>query len=212
MIAWEHKDCHGQSLTQAPWLILSPEALTPELIEEVIHRSQGIPLTITETPRCIIRELGDSDLSSLCRLQEENKNNPAGCFFPESCAEPDVYLNNYIKCQYPFYGFGLFGIYIKSPLSFAGIAGFYMTNLPDCPAGISYSLLKKHQHQGYAREAIKALLIEGRKRWQLTRVAAEIHPTNTASLTLAEAIGIPTIQTQRLPSQSDQKYQNLSPS
>jgi RimJ/RimL family protein N-acetyltransferase len=148
-------------------------------------------LTITETPRCIIRELSQADLSSLCLLQRENNNNPAGCFFPESCAEPDVYLRDYIKFQYPFYGFGLFGIYIKPDLTFAGIAGYSASELPDIPAAISYALLKKYQHQGYARESLQSLLKEGRDRWQLNEVIARIQPDNTDSVRLAKDMGVP---------------------
>lgn len=198
VIAFSHEDVRCESLMKAPWLILSPQSLTPDLIEEVISRSEGTPLTITETSRCIIRELSQADLPSLCLLQRENNNNPAGCFFPESCAEPDLFLHDYIQYQYPFYGFGLFGIYLKADLSFAGIAGFYLcdnpNNIPDdnpnTQTAISYALLKEYQHQGYAKEALQALLKEGKVRWQLTDVIAVIHPDNRKSVRLARDLGL----------------------
>ena len=191
VIAFSHEDAKGESLFKAPWLILSEEGLTPDLIEEVLNRSQGIPMIISCTSRCIIRELSQADLSSLCLLQRENNNNPAGCFFPESCAEPDVFLHNYINNQYPFYGFGLFGIFLKPDLTFAGIAGFCASNHPGDTVTISYALLERYQHQGYAREAMTALLQERRDRWGIGDVMAIIHPGNRVSVRLAEDLGIP---------------------
>ena len=96
-------------------------------LNEVYCRHYKKPLTITTTNRCIIRELTTRQLPELLQLQEENKNNPSGCFFPQNCttyAEAEEFLQNYIKNQYAFYGYGIYGIFNKENETFLGIVGF----------------------------------------------------------------------------------------
>lgn len=110
-----------------PWLILDTDGLSPFFLNEVYCRHYKKPLTITTTNRCIIRELTTRQLPELLQLQEENKNNPSGCFFPQNCttyAEAEEFLQNYIKNQYAFYGYGIYGIFNKENETFLGIAGF----------------------------------------------------------------------------------------
>ena len=110
-----------------PWLILDTDALSPFFLNEVYCRHYKKPLTIITTNRCIIRELTTRQLPELLQLQEENKNNPSGCFFPQTCTtytEAEEFLQNYIKNQYAFYGYGIYGIFNKENENFLGIAGF----------------------------------------------------------------------------------------
>ena len=194
VIAFAHEANRGESLMGAPWLILSPDSLTPDLVEEACARSLDLPLVIARTSRCLIRELTFSDLPCLLQLQEENKKDPGGCFFPGECAAPDRFLRDYLRYQYSFYGFGLFAVLINHTApacpAFAGIAGFSATGLADAQAEISYGFLKQYQHQGYAREAVEALLYEGKRRWQLEKIAARIRPGHQPSLRLARQFSI----------------------
>ena len=85
VIAFSHKNNRQESLMGTPWLILATDALSPFFLNEVYCRHYKKPLTITTTNRCIIRELTTRQLPELLQLQEENKNNPSGCFFPQNC-------------------------------------------------------------------------------------------------------------------------------
>ena len=127
VIAFSHENNRQESLMGTPWLILDVNALNPFFLNEVYCRHYKCPLTITTTNRCIIRELTTRQLPELLQLQEENKNNPAGRFFPQTCstyAESEEFLQNYIKNQYAFYGYGIYGIFNKENETFLGIAGF----------------------------------------------------------------------------------------
>ena len=127
VIAFSHKNNKQESLMGTPWLILDTDALSPFFLNEVYCRHYKKPLTITTTNRCIIRELTTRQLPELLQLQEENKNNPSGCFFPQTCTtytEAEEFLQNYIKNQYAFYGYGIYGIFNKENENFLGIAGF----------------------------------------------------------------------------------------
>lgn len=127
VIAFSHKNNKQESLMGTPWLILDTDALSPFFLNEVYCRHYKKPLTIITTNRCIIRELTTRQLPELLQLQEENKNNPSGCFFPQTCTtytEAEEFLQNYIKNQYAFYGYGIYGIFNKENENFLGIAGF----------------------------------------------------------------------------------------
>ena len=127
VIALSHKNNRQESLMGTPWLILDTYALSPFFLNEVYCRHYNQPLTITTTNRCIIRELTTKQLPELLQLQEENKNNPSGCFFPQTCTtytEAEEFLQNYVKNQYAFYGYGIYGIFNKENETFLGIAGF----------------------------------------------------------------------------------------
>lgn len=133
-IALSHENNSHESLMETPWLILDSNALSPFFLEEVYCRYYHLPVTITTTNRCIIRELTLKQLSELLQLQEENKGNPSGCFFPPNyCTHSaaEEFLLNYIKNQYAFYGYGIYGIFKKENNTFLGIAGFSPTeNIP----------------------------------------------------------------------------------
>lgn len=130
VIALSHKNNKQESLMGTPWLILDSDVLNPFFLEEVYCRYYHLPVTITTTKRCIIRELTLKQLPELLQLQEENKGNPSGCFFPPNCrthSEAEEFLLNYIKNQYTFYGYGIYGIFKKENNTFLGIAGFSPT-------------------------------------------------------------------------------------
>lgn len=127
VIAFSHKNNRQESLMGTPWLILDTDGLSPFFLNEVYCRHYKKPLTIITTNRCIIRELTTRQLPELLQLQKENKNNPSGCFFPQTYttyAEAEEFLQNYIKNQYAFYGYGIYGIFNKEKETFLGIVGF----------------------------------------------------------------------------------------
>ena len=148
VIAVSHAGNASEELMGTPWLVLSPEALTPEFLSEVYCRHHSLPLIVTETSRCLLRELTTADYPALSKLQQENAGNPEGCFFPADInaskptlpdnptpipgqlpapdrhAEWKDFLANYIAHQYPFFGFGLYAILNKASGEFMGIAGF----------------------------------------------------------------------------------------
>lgn len=136
-IALSHEKNQQESLMDTPWLILDADALSPFFLQEVYCRHYHLPLTITTTNRCIIQELTMKQLPELILLQEENKDNPSGCFFPQNCSttsQKEEFLLNYIKNQYTFYGYGIYGIFHKENTTFLGIAGFSpLENIPVQP-------------------------------------------------------------------------------
>lgn len=189
-IAFSHENNKQETLMGTPWMILDADALSPFFLREVYCRHHHIHLMITTTARCTIRELTVKQLPELLLLQKENKNNPSGCFFPQNCCTTvaaETFLLDYIKNQYSFYGYGIYGIFKKTDDTFLGIAGFSpLENTEDYYVEIGYSILKEWQRQGFASEALPALLHFEKEYLRFTEVITRIEKENIASIRLAK--------------------------
>lgn len=221
VIAVSHEGNSSEDLMGTPWLILSPEALTPEFLYEVYCRYYRQPMWILRTQRCLLRELCQEDFGPLDLLQQENVQNSDGCFFPTGCHSPEEFLYDYIRHQYPFFGFGIYAVLEKESEDFMGIAGFAGVTeaAPDgdrlfpatqdrvedsstiitadtsashrqLSAEVSYALLSKYQHRGFAEEVLRGLIAYGRKKGGFEQFIARIRPENAASVALAKKCGI----------------------
>lgn len=195
VIAVSHTGNSSEELMGTPWLILSPEALTRDFLYKVYCRHYERPMWILETERCRLRELSAEDFDALLLLQKENAQNPEGCFFPAGCDDPEDFLMNYIRHQYPFFDFGLYAVLEKETGNFMGIAGFTgITEIASdgisLSAEVSYALLQKYQRRGLAKEVLLALLSYGRKTGEFRQFTARIRPDNVASAALARKCGI----------------------
>lgn len=195
VIAVSHTGNSSEELMGTPWLILSPEALTRDFLYKVYCRHYERPMWILETERCRLRELSAEDFDALLLLQKENAQNPEGCFFPAGCDNPEDFLMNYIRHQYPFFDFGLYAVLEKETGNFMGIAGFTgITEIASdgisLSAEVSYALLQKYQRRGLAKEVLLALLSYGRKTGGFRQFTARIRPDNVASAALAKKCGI----------------------
>lgn len=182
-IAFSHENNRHESLMGTPWLILDPESITPFFLEKVYHRSFHLPLSVLESARCFLRELTMNDFPGLSVLQEENKDNPSGCFFPENCPDCKQFLSDYINHQYNFYDYGIYGIFLKNTEEFIGIAGF-----SPCENGqtqVGYSIQKRWQNQGFSSEILPPLLAFGKNELGLSHIVARIREDNIFSIRLA---------------------------
>lgn len=190
VIAFSHENNKQESLMKTPWMILDVTALNPFFLKEVYCRHYHLPLTITTTSRCVIRELSPAQLPELLLLQEENKNNLSGCFFPQDCStctQAKKFLSDYIKNQYAFYGYGIYGIFQKNDDTFLGIAGFSpIENTEEYSIEIGYSIQKKWQRQGVASEVLPALLQFGKEYLGFTEIVTRIKKSNIGSIRLAQ--------------------------
>lgn len=226
VIAWSHKNNPDESLMAAPWMILEPEALTEEYLSEVLCRHQGLPVTVCQTERCYLRELVMGDLEQLLSLDAEQEVDSAGRFFrfsTEDLTPSDKYslensnqktlLEEYIRCQYPFYGYGIYAAFHRESNEFLGIAGFsaYETteitedNMTDIPrqeeaedvietlsVEIGYAVKKEYRRQGYAKEWLHGLTqwIKDYYKPDSVKIVARIQVGNEASIRTAKSCGI----------------------
>lgn len=69
------------------------------------------------------------------------------------------------------------------------IGVFAVVRMPGSEAELSYLVAEKYQRNGYAKEALKAIILWIMREWQSERIFAEIHQDNAASKTFIKSLG-----------------------
>lgn len=191
VIALRHLYNRKEDLIECPVLILDASALTPEYLDEIFHRHYGLPLTILETDRVFLREFTMNNLNDLILLDKENEGQPDACFFPadyKSYDDRQAFLSDYISHQYPFYGYGIYGIFQKEGEVFIGISGFASGDILRDHVPVSYAILQKYQGKGYAKEAVAPLSGYAKEYFEFSGCYARIRPENQPSIRLVEGL------------------------
>lgn len=70
-----------------------------------------------------------------------------------------------------------------------GIGVFAAARVSDSEAEVSYLVSGEYQRKGYAREALKSIILWVRRQWQPDRIIAEIHQDNTVSRAFIKSLG-----------------------
>ncbi len=144
---------------------------------------------ILETPRLILREFVPEDLAGLYRLYEESDTR----YIDPLSKDPDeelIVLKNYIHYIYGFYGFGLWAVCLKETGELIGRCGLHVMFIgDDGEYELGYMVSRKCEGQGYAAEAVKAILEYADEELEAPRVVIKIHEDNTRSIRFAEKIG-----------------------
>lgn len=99
---------------------------------------------------------------------------------------------------YEQYGYGPLRVALAADDTEIGICGLFRRDGLDEP-DLGYSILPQYCGQGYAFEAASAVLDYARGGLGLARIAALISPANTASIGLAQKLGLRFERPLRLP-------------
>jgi HAD superfamily hydrolase (TIGR01509 family) len=166
-------------------------ALNYKVLEHTLMRSLGLPITIQETKRLIIRELSVEDIRDLYQIYQ----NPEICMYIEGMDEYiDIEIEKhkaYIKNVYAFYNYGLWGIFSKDTNELIGKCGIQNQTIDDKPEiELSYLLDRTHWGYGYALECCQAVFHYAAKELGLTRIVAVIAKLNSRSIRVAECLGM----------------------
>lgn len=103
-------------------------------------------------------------------------------------AQATVYLDSWGGMQYRRDGFGHYALELRDSGAFIGTAGLICK--PELPhPHLGYALLDRHAGQGYAREAVRALMAHAPGLWGLTMLCAIVSPDNASSLRLLSDVG-----------------------
>lgn len=166
-------------------------ALSYSYMERTLIRYLGLPITIKETKRLIIRELSVEDIKDLYQIYQ----NPDVCRYIEGMDEYiEIEIEKhkaYIKNVYAFYNYGLWGIFSKTNKALIGRCGI-QNQIIDNQAEIelSYLLDRNHWGYGYALECCQAVFSYAADELGITRLVAAIDRLNTRSIRLAERLGM----------------------
>lgn len=147
---------HGCPVTVSdePWTgdlaVTDWTAVTPERITAAARRRLSLPLYIAETERLFLRELTEEDRPLVLGLIRDDADGPGEA----RLRDPETFAA-YVKNQYRFYEYGLWGVFRKEDGAFLGLCGFG----PDEEDGIpelGYHIAAGERGKGYAYEAALA--------------------------------------------------------
>jgi ribosomal-protein-alanine N-acetyltransferase len=146
-------------------------------------------LIIVETEHLLLRPLTLSDLDDLAALYAD----PEVMRFlggPRNKEEVRHILNKYIR-EYKMYGHSFFATIQKSDQRFIGQCGLLYQEVDELPeVELAYVLAPEYWQRGLALEGTRALKDYGLQQLGFPRVISLIPPDNTASIHIAEKIGM----------------------
>ena len=154
------------------YAVLDYADIDEKYLEKVACRYLHIPVCIGKVDGIKIRELCMDDFYSLSKFRE----------FPFKNIKE---LQEYIDFHYDFYGYGLYVFENKKEVM--GLAGFYNE---DNRCFLSYMTDKKYRRRGYAFKVCKYLLKYIKKKIGVRDVYTRIDISNTASIKLADKLGV----------------------
>lgn len=194
-----------ESLSGTKYAIEGIEGIEWEYFYKVYQRFMGEPWHITDTKRCLIREMGVQDLDDLYELYSypEVTRYTEGLFSQKE--QEKQYIEDYIQCVYEYYGFGTWLIFRKEDGKLIGRAGFnYRPGFEEAELGfvIGYPYWRK----GYAYEVCKHILEIGKSAYDLEKVQALAEKENIASIQLLKKLGFIYIEDIVLEGRAYQRY------
>lgn len=176
----------GQDLSPAHYLAETPEAADERFLERVVRREKGLPWTIGESDRLILREF---TLEDMIWISEENEGEDDRVFCNREL------LQAYIREQYGFYEYGIWAVVRREDGKIIGKAGVSDCNIrreteeaSDMQLELGYHIFAPYRRQGYAEEACRIILDYVDEEYGCP-VYAVVKRTNLPSVRLLEKLG-----------------------
>lgn len=177
----------GGYLPGVDYVVEDLDSADEEFLERAARRHLGLPWNICETRRLTIRELTMEDAPYLAPL------------FGEQEEIRDERLAAYIRCQYPFYEYGIWGLEAKTEGGMGnkilvGWAGFSPWDEEgEDVLELGYYIREPFRRQGYAKEACRAVVDYGKNRLGVNQVVCRIARSNQASIRIASGLHVKVI-------------------
>ena len=164
-----------------------------EFINEQFLRANNLPVTILTTHHLVIRELTPLDIYELHKIYQK----PGACTYIEPM-NPDVNEEvlkhiSYMDKVYNFYGYGLWGVFLKDSDKLIGRCGIQNKIIDDeIIVELGYLIDPDYQQQGYAFEATSNIINSLYDRYGIDTVHAIIDKENLPSINLALKLSMET--------------------
>lgn len=207
VIGFINKNSGNQDLSKACILIEGFEEIDYDFVNKAYLRANNLPLTIAETRHLVLRELTPEDIPALHKIRTK----------PEVAKYLDVTMDfleteiekqkAYIKNIYHFYGYGLWGVFLKETNELIGQCGIQNTSVGgndsvgnNASARDNASLRDTEEFElgylidsscwghGYGKECTQAVLDLAFHHFSMDRIVSVIHSGNLPSLSVAEEL------------------------
>lgn len=192
--AWLREDNKSQNLSAAFYGLESPEDLDMDFYEKVYRREKGIPWDITETDRCLVREMIPEDAEALAAIYRHPDISKYLDDFPKDKECGAQYIREY-QLQYRFCEYGVWSVVEKATGNVIGRVGFSQIT-QDCMEGaikdqpqFGYLIGVPWQRRGLAYEVCSAVLSYAEEALGFENVLLWTRKDNTASVQLCRKLG-----------------------
>lgn len=180
--------CSERDFSGIPYAVTDTEDLDEKYLERIWQRYRGIPWTICETERCLVRETTLEDVDSFYGIYRDKSITAYMEDLFEDREQERQYIRDYIEKVYGFYGFGMWTVCLRETKEVIGRAGLSMREGFEEPE-LGYVIGKNWQGQGIATEVCREILAYGRDELGFEQVRALMHPENEASKRLCCKLG-----------------------
>ncbi|MBQ9926715.1 MAG: GNAT family N-acetyltransferase [Lachnospiraceae bacterium] len=188
VLGFYHERNAGEMFEQIPYAVSDAAEVTYRSYNEAYRRLAGIPWDILETNRLFVRESTVEDVDDFYRIYGE----PSITYYMEDLfqnpEEEKVYMQEYIRQMYGFYGFGMWTVILKEENRIIGRAGLNTREGYDLPE-LGFVIEKEYQKHGYAHEACEAILKYAKEELLFDKVQALVEAENRASVKLLQKLG-----------------------
>lgn len=180
----------GVRLSRVDIVIQGFEELNAEFFHLTYRRHHGLPWTIAETERLLLRESVAEDFDELYAFYQEPGMADYMPGMERGKEEERDLFEAYIRRMYPFFSYGLWTVLEKDSGRVIGRAGLENGTYQGEPVlEVGYMLGRKYQHRGYGIEAVQAITDYGFAAVGAEAVYAFIHEENEKSLKLIQRAG-----------------------
>ncbi len=194
MISIGYSDPHlsAPALWRAALLVEGFDEIDHTFLEQV-HQDyhDDVPKTIVTTDRLLIREFIPSDFDALYAIWQEPD---IRCYlegFTNNYTIEKAKFTAYIQNIYPYYGYGLWGVFLKTKEQLIGQCGIELKNRKDTAVHeIGYLIGKQYRGKGYAKECVNAVISYAFDKLSAPRILAVIDKRNLKSIRFAEQNGM----------------------
>ncbi len=189
-IGYANPNSGNQDLSQAAILVEGFDEVDHAFVKK-IYEANNRPLTILTTDRLIIKELTLEDIPDLFHIYQQ----PGILeFLDDFTNNLDVELEKhkaYIQNIYDYYGYGLWGVFLKENNHLIGRCGIELKMLGDEEIyEIGYLLDTTYQGLGYAKEFVTNIINYCFIELNIPCITAIIDKNNVSSLHLAQKVGM----------------------
>lgn len=180
-----------QNLAKADYIVEGFDEVDYNFVNQVYCRIYKEPVIIITTKHFIIRELTEADVDALYLIRTEPEIRRYLLDKETDAMVEKEKLKAYISNVYNYYGFGLWGVFLKKNGLLVGQCGIDLKMHDDeAIYELGYFLSKAYQGKGYAYEFVSAVIDYCFTELKLDKITAFIEKDNKKSIYLAEKLGM----------------------
>jgi HAD superfamily hydrolase (TIGR01509 family) len=180
----------NQNLSRTICLIEGFDEVNYKFLNQIYQYVYWEPAVILETEHFIIKELSEADMNALYEIYQKPDVKKYLSRLDNLSTEKEKH-KAYIKSVYQYYGFGLWGVFLKDTHQLVGRCGIELKVINQNEEyEIGYLLDPAFQGKGYAKEFVSKIIEYGYHTLHITKLMAIIETNNIRSIRLAEAVGM----------------------